>query len=91
MKNVSDNFGIGVRKINEILVRQVGMNFSDYLDRVRINNACKMLLETNQSITDIAYSVGYGTIKTFNRKFINRTLKTPSEFRKQVYLQEGDI
>lgn len=91
LKNVSDNFGIGVRKINEILVRQVGMNFSDYLDRVRINNACKMLLETNQSITDIAYSVGYGTIKTFNRKFINRTLKTPSEFRKQIYLQEGDI
>lgn len=91
LKDISNEFGIGVRKINEILVSQIGMNFADYLDKVRINKACEMLLETDRSITDIAYSVGYGTVKTFNRKFINRTLKTPSEFRKQILLQEGDV
>ena len=88
LKDISNEFGIGVRKINEILVSQIGMNFADYLDKVRINKACEMLLETDRSITDIAYSVGYGTVKTFNRKFINRTLKTPSELGNRFFYKK---
>ncbi len=90
LKGVSEQFGIGVRKLNEILIHQLGQNFTEYLDSVRINNACKMLLETEKSVTEIAYAVGYDTIKTFNRKFINRKLMTPSDFRKKIKSQRHD-
>lgn len=91
LKSVSEKFGIGIRKINEILIHQLGQNFAEYLDTVRINKACEMLLDTNKSVTDIAYAVGYSTIKTFNRKFINQKLMTPSEFRKKIILQDYDV
>ena len=91
LKNVSERFGIGMRKMNEMLVYQLGQNFTEYLDSVRINNACRMLLETKKSVTDIAYAVGYNTIKTFNRKFINMKLMTPSEFRRKIGLQDYDV
>lgn len=83
-------FGISVKRLNQMLIYQVGVGFSEFLDNVRINRACELLLETKKSITDIAYEVGYSTIKTFNRKFINKKLMTPSEFRRTVNTQGNE-
>lgn len=88
-QSVADMFGVSVPKLNQILIYQMGTGFSEFLDSVRINNACKMLLETKRSVTDIAYSVGYSTLKTFNRKFTNKKLMTPSQFRRTVHIQEN--
>lgn len=89
-RSVAEMFNISIRKLNQILVYQSGRGFPDFLDYIRINMACKMLLETNKSITDIAYAVGYREIKTFNRKFINKKLMPPSQFRREVRYEEEE-
>lgn len=77
----SEKFGISIEEMNRHLMMQVECNFSDFVNRLRIDKSCEMLLDTNKSITDIAIEVGYGTVKTFRRNFIQLRHVLPNEFR----------
>lgn len=62
--------------------RHTGMALVRYVNRLRINLACQLLMsETALSITEICYAAGYNNISNFNRQF--RALKgmSPSRFR----------
>lgn len=77
----SDKFGISIEEMNRHLMMQVECNFTDFVNRLRIDKSCEMLLDTDKSITDIAIEVGYSTVKTFRRNFIQLRHVLPNEFR----------
>ena len=87
-KEVGDMFGMSPRELNRILQYQVEMDFSDFLNFVRINRASELLLETDRTILDIAMEVGYRTEKTLSRNFIRFRSMTPGKFRQTVELQK---
>jgi YesN/AraC family two-component response regulator len=58
------------------------MTFTDYLQNTRIENSCRLLIETNDSISEISQRVGYGNTKFFNKIFKSIIKTTPSKFRK---------
>lgn len=64
-------------------------SFSQYLNEIRIRNACKLLIEGERSISEICYQSGFNTITNFNRQFKLNMQVTPSEFMKRYELQ-GD-
>lgn len=55
-----------------------------YINETRILKAKQLLLNTNNSITDICYEVGYNNVTHFGRVFHQMTGSTPREFRKQL-------
>ncbi len=55
--------------------------FTDYLLHLRINEAQKLLQETELSISEIAYRVGFENLSYFNRSFKRIAGKTPRYFR----------
>lgn len=59
-----------------------GLTFSQYLNRLRIAKSAILLTNTSDSIIDISYHVGFGSIKTFNRVFKLINGCSPSQFRK---------
>ncbi len=61
--------------------RTIDMTFSDYLNRVRVEECCRQLRFTDKRITVIARDCGFESFSSFNRQF--RRLKdcTPSEWR----------
>lgn len=59
-----------------------GFGFKEYLNKVRINHSEKLLLETNLSITDIAFQCGYQNSNYFGDAFKHLNKISPSEFRK---------
>lgn len=87
-QSVADQFHISLIELNKILLLQVEKNFYDFLNLIRINKACEFLLETNMDITDIAIGIGYNTVKTFRRNFVQLRRMTPSEFRNNMNIQE---
>ncbi|MHC1721722.1 MAG: AraC family transcriptional regulator [Aminipila sp.] len=87
-QSVADTFQMSLIELNKILLSQVEKNFYDFLNLVRINKACEFLLETDMDITDIAIGVGYNTVKTFRRNFVQLRHMTPSEFRNNMNIQE---
>jgi AraC-like DNA-binding protein len=58
--------------------------FTRYLVQLRINEAQKLLKETDWSISEIAYSVGFENLSYFNRAFKGIVGNSPSSFRKGV-------
>jgi len=58
-----------------------GRSFSGFLLRLRLENACRELLETGESVTGIAYGSGFGQVSFFNRSFRKAMGCNPSEFR----------
>jgi YesN/AraC family two-component response regulator len=62
--------------------------FSQFLNEVRILNACKLLVDSNMTITQICYTTGYNNISHFNRQFKLITGLTAKEYAKK-YLSES--
>ena len=51
--------------------RRTGVTFMDSLLECRLGNACRMLIDTTQSVSEIAYHCGFNNISNFNRLFKN--------------------
>lgn len=58
------------------------MTISEYIQKIRIEEASRLLKKTDKKVIDIAYEVGYKDIKFFNQIFKRINGKTPGEYRK---------
>jgi len=61
--------------------RITGHGFIDLMRKLRVQRACRLLLQTRMSISDICFEVGYANLSNFNRHFRVETGQTPSEYR----------
>ena len=68
--------------LSSIFKKETGMTYSEYLVSCRIEQACKMLVETNKSINDIALKSGYQNARYFSKQFTKQIGLKPSEYRK---------
>ncbi|MNX78700.1 HTH-type transcriptional regulator ChbR [compost metagenome] len=59
-------------------------HFVEYLNEIRVSNACKFLIETDMGMSEIAYECGYKTASNFNKLFKKLTGTTPKEYRKKA-------
>ena len=57
--------------------------FFDFLNELRISEACKLLLNKDISISEAAFEVGFNNISNFNRKFKSILGVTPTEYSKR--------
>ncbi|MGG4032945.1 response regulator [Paenibacillus cisolokensis] len=79
---VADHFGFSPNYLGQLYKDETGEHFSDYLIRVRIERACRLLLEPTLKVYEIADRIGYRNILYFNRQFKQRTGMTPGEYRR---------
>lgn len=82
-KDLSHQFGLSVTQLNDLLLYQVEQNFSEFLNQVRANRACELLLIPTKTVLEVAYEVGYKNPKTFTRNFIKLKGMTPSTFKQK--------
>lgn len=61
-----------------------GINFTNYLSRVRIEKAKNLLLNPNLRISEIAFEVGFQSLTHFNRVFKKIVGRAPTEYRSQL-------
>jgi len=60
---------------------RTGKTFIDTLNEVRLGHASRMLIETTQSVNEVAYRCGFNNMSNFNRIFKKKKNCTPKEFR----------
>jgi len=65
--------GLSERRAVEIFKEAYGMTPKAYMDSLRLNEAKRLLVQTDTKIIDIAAAVGFGGLSTFNRFFKDRT------------------
>lgn len=67
--------------ISHLFSHRLNIRFNDYVNSLRISEACRLLRKTDMSITDICARVGFNTLRTFNRSFMKQMRLSPSEYR----------
>ena len=58
-----------------------GHSFVDFLNRIRIGEACGMLYASDEQITMISQEAGFKNLANFNRHFLKVKGMTPSQYR----------
>ena len=64
--------------------RNTGHGFIDLMRKFRVQRACRLLLQSEMSVADICFEVGYANLSNFNRHFRIEMHQTPSEYRRQT-------
>jgi AraC-like DNA-binding protein len=62
--------------------RASGRTFSDYVNEIRIAHACKLLIETDKQVSQVAYESGFESLTYFNRIFLKKKNIRPKEWRR---------
>lgn len=57
--------------------------FSKFISEIRIKHACKMLIETDESVAQICYDCGFNTLSNFNKQFKEVMMKKPLQYKKE--------
>ncbi len=83
LARLSSELHIHRNYISVIFSQRLNISFNDYLNSLRVDDAQKLLSNTNDTVTSIATEVGFETIRTFNRAFQRICGMTPSEYRER--------
>ena len=75
--------GITRRALGEVLNQYTGMTFAAFLRNLRIEKAMRMLARGELNVTETAYACGFGTLRSFNRAFLDALGCTPSDYRRR--------
>ena len=81
LESIAKDLGFSKFYLSRIFSNKIGYQFNDYVNRLRINKAQKLLSETDLPVTIIALECGFESQRNFNRIFKKLTLLTPTEFR----------
>ena len=73
--NISGNY------LSEKFKNVTGVNFVEYVARVRFEKACDLLENGDRRISEIAFAVGFQSLSQFNRTFKKLSGRSPSAFR----------
>lgn len=68
--------------ISHLFGDKLGIRFNDYVNSLRISEACRLLRTTDLSITEVCDFSGFGTLRTFNRAFSKQMGVSPSDYKK---------
>lgn len=80
-EEMAENIGISYSYMRKIIKEATGKSLTDLINNKRVEEAKKLLLETNMNIKDIALKVGYNNDQSLTRFFKKYEGITPGEFR----------
>ena len=80
---VATELAMSESQFSRFFKRSTGNTFTDFVNRVRINRACQLLMESARPVGHICYEVGFNNLANFNRRFLEIKGLTPTEFRRQ--------
>ena len=86
--DICKKFEISPIQLNKSLKFYMDKSFEDYINYIRVINSAKLLLQTDDLVSVIAYKVGFNTTKTFYRNFKKIYEINPNDFRKKITYQK---
>lgn len=81
LKSVASFVNLSPTYLSALFKKETGMNFSDYLTKVRMEKAKELLCRTSKLVSEIAYEVGFNDYRYFGQLFKKYTGQTPREFQ----------
>lgn len=87
LKYLSDQLGVHPVHLSRTASHHLSMNLGDYVRQIKLKNTIPLLLDSSESLTEIAYNSGFSDQSHFNRVFKSHFSMSPGTFRKQIGLK----
>ena len=81
LQQLANHIHVNAAYLGQQFKREMGVSFSEYVHRLRIEEARRMLRRTNMKISDIAFELGYHDAEYFTEKFKALTGELPSLYK----------
>ncbi|WP_010180524.1 hybrid sensor histidine kinase/response regulator transcription factor [Aquimarina agarilytica] len=82
-KFITAKLGVSHSVIYKKIKALTGLSLIEFITEIRLKTARKLILESDATVIEACYKVGYSNRKYFSKLFKKRFGKTPSEYRKQ--------
>jgi len=82
---VAQASGASVFHFCKVFKKTTGLKFTDYVARIRLEDAKAQLLNPSRRISEVAYDVGFQSLTQFNRMFKRVFGQSPTEFRAHIH------
>ncbi|HVO72845.1 MAG TPA: helix-turn-helix domain-containing protein [Ignavibacteriaceae bacterium] len=82
---LAENLNISPRILSQVINEYFNQNFYDYINRLRVEESKKILLDLSnkKTVLEILYDVGFNTKSSYNVAFKRATGLTPTEFKRR--------
>ncbi|MFZ4928435.1 AraC family transcriptional regulator [Chryseobacterium sp. Mn2064] len=81
LEETASQFGISVRSLTRLFQTKLHISFIQYVKMLRVIRAMELIKNTNLTVTELAYEVGYSNISAFSNTFFQLTNMRPTEFK----------
>ncbi len=81
LNDVAKKANLTPQSFCRLFKKRMNKHFMEYLNEVRISHACRYLMDTDCSISEIAYMSGFKTVSNFNKVFKENTGYCPTSYR----------
>lgn len=81
LEDLSRHVGMTEVSFSRFIKKRTGKTFVDSLNEIRLGHASRLLIDTTETVAEIAYKCGFNNLSYFNRVFKNRKGCTPKSFR----------
>ncbi|PCI02734.1 MAG: hypothetical protein COB78_12135 [Hyphomicrobiales bacterium] len=81
LNRIARRMVLPAREVSRAINGQTGGNASQYINKLRVEEACHLLKNSDMQITQIVFASGFNTKSNFNREFARVINKTPSQWR----------
>lgn len=81
LDDLAERCGLARSRFTQLFREFTGRSPQDYLRRMRVASACRLLRNSDQSVTDICYAVGFGSAARFHAAFVDILGMSPGKWR----------
>ncbi len=90
LSDLSENCQLSTSYISRIFKEHLNVGFVEYLNNLRISRSKKLLEETQMTIEQIGFQVGFNNVRSFMRTFKQYTNTTPGQYRNHLKNNETE-
>lgn len=83
LKQLADLYFVNEKYLGKVFQSEMGETMRQYLNRIRLTNAARLLRNSDLSVLNIAMDCGFQNIPYFNRMFMGRYQMTPLQYRRK--------
>lgn len=81
-KDVAQAIGVSPNWLSKLFKREVGQNIMDHIVALRIEEAKRLLRETKEDVSEVAFQSGFNSLTNFHRTFKTMVKESPLSYRK---------
>lgn len=82
LEQIAELVHMAPASVSRFFKQQTGLSLFEYLNKIKVDFAIQLLLNTDLNIMDISFDSGFNNLSHFNKQFRKLTGRTPSEFRR---------